>query len=142
MVAIIIVVVVISPLLVIIIDDMQWLLMMLVSLLSCLLACVRQVVGFEGHWSLTRKYPIDMAAFSVGVGFLLQHPSVSFSTSWQAGHLETRFLESLNITLDMLTPQPDANCSQVMVEGRGRGDLGMTSEARCPARRMLVNARQ
>ncbi|XP_076441596.1 galactosylgalactosylxylosylprotein 3-beta-glucuronosyltransferase 3-like isoform X2 [Babylonia areolata] len=73
-----------------------------------------KVIGWEGQYGQKRKFPVDMASFSINVNLLLSKPKVKFQFSWPVGYLETRYLESFQISADQLKPEPDDNCSQVL----------------------------
>lgn len=50
-------------------------------------------VGFYDGWIAGRKFPVDMAGFSVNVKFLLQRPNATMP--FKAGYEEDGFLKSL-----------------------------------------------
>lgn len=49
-----------------------------------------------------RKFPVDMAGFAVNLRLVMGNDKLQMP--YQAGHLETAFLESLNITIRDLEP--------------------------------------
>ena len=71
------------------------------------------VVDFLDHWPAKRTFMVDMAGFSVNIGFWRQRGSPLF-VARALGYLEDDFLKSLNITLKDLEPLA-ANCSQLLV---------------------------
>uniref|UniRef100_T1JMB5 Galactosylgalactosylxylosylprotein 3-beta-glucuronosyltransferase n=1 Tax=Strigamia maritima TaxID=126957 RepID=T1JMB5_STRMM len=71
-----------------------------------------RVIGFYDGWIASRKFPVDMAGFSVNIAFLLQHPKVTMPFS--VGYEEDGFLRSLNITMTDIEPKAD-NCTQILV---------------------------
>ncbi|XP_070180818.1 galactosylgalactosylxylosylprotein 3-beta-glucuronosyltransferase 3-like [Littorina saxatilis] len=73
-----------------------------------------KIAGWQGQWGGAREFPLDMAAFSVDLDYLLKHPKAEFSISVERGFLEDHFLHSLKVTRSDFTLQPDANCSKVL----------------------------
>ncbi|XP_018025195.1 galactosylgalactosylxylosylprotein 3-beta-glucuronosyltransferase P isoform X2 [Hyalella azteca] len=57
-----------------------------------------KIVGFYDGWIANRKFPVDMAGFAVSVDFLNARPEADMP--FLVGQEETKFLESLNFTLD------------------------------------------
>ncbi|XP_025107642.1 galactosylgalactosylxylosylprotein 3-beta-glucuronosyltransferase 3-like [Pomacea canaliculata] len=77
--------------------------------------CVNgKVIGWTTGFSPRRKYPIDMAAFAVGLDLLAQEPGANFSHTSESGHLETDFITLLNVSSPDITTAPDGNCSRVL----------------------------
>ncbi|CAN7941783.1 unnamed protein product [Ixodes hexagonus] len=59
-----------------------------------------------------RKFPVDMAGFAVNLRLVMN--SNNLSMPYQGGHLETAFLESLNITTSELEPLCE-NATKILV---------------------------
>ncbi|XP_025108527.1 galactosylgalactosylxylosylprotein 3-beta-glucuronosyltransferase 3-like isoform X1 [Pomacea canaliculata] len=77
--------------------------------------CVNgKVIGWTTGFSPRRKYPIDMAAFAVGLDLLAQEPGANFSHTSESGHLETDFITLFNVSSPDITTAPDGNCSRVL----------------------------
>ncbi|PVD25327.1 hypothetical protein C0Q70_15827 [Pomacea canaliculata] len=72
-----------------------------------------KVTGWRTFWAPKRRYPVDMAAFALGLDLLAQFPQANFSHEVKAGHLETEFLSLFNISTLEITTAPDDNCSTV-----------------------------
>ncbi|PVD25383.1 hypothetical protein C0Q70_15883, partial [Pomacea canaliculata] len=75
--------------------------------------CVNgKVIGWRTGFSPKRKYPIDMAAFAVGLDLLAQVSGANFSHTSKTGHLETDFITLFNVSSPDITTAPDGNCSR------------------------------
>ena len=70
------------------------------------------VVGFLDPY-LSRKWPIDMAVFTVNIAFWRQKGSPLLAPS-MPGHIETDFLASMKIKFSDIEPKAN-NCTEVLV---------------------------
>ncbi|XP_070500308.1 galactosylgalactosylxylosylprotein 3-beta-glucuronosyltransferase P isoform X1 [Chironomus tepperi] len=71
------------------------------------------LAGFYDGWNGGRKYPVDMASFSVSVRFLLSRPNASMP--FKPGYEEDGFLKSLSplklTEIELLA----SNCTEILV---------------------------
>ena len=65
---------------------------------------------FSAYQRTRRKFPIDMAGFAITGELLMTHPNATFG--FHLGSVETKFIESLGVTVDDLEPRAD-NCTKV-----------------------------
>ncbi|KAM8793760.1 galactosylgalactosylxylosylprotein 3-beta-glucuronosyltransferase 3 [Eudromia elegans] len=72
-----------------------------------------RVVGFHAAWKPQRPFPLDMAAFAVGLGLLRARPGARFDPRAPRGFLESSFLQGL-VAPAQLEPKAD-NCTRVLV---------------------------
>ena len=73
-----------------------------------------KVVDFIGGFGRYRKFPVDMAGFSVNMEYIIKNPDVTFSYEHAVGMQETNFLEQLGFSLDDLEPLA-YQCTEVLV---------------------------
>ena len=59
-----------------------------------------------------KKFPIDMAGFAITGELLMNRPNAKFIINETVGFMETKFIESLGVTMDDLEPRAD-NCTKV-----------------------------
>jgi hypothetical protein len=59
-----------------------------------------------------RKFPVDMAGFALNLKRLFKYPAAKFDS--MPGLQESRFLQMLNATKNILEPKAD-NCSKVSI---------------------------
>ena len=71
-----------------------------------------KVVGWRAAWKPDRPFATDMAGFAINTQMLFDNPEHRFRTSARRGHLETDFLERLNLTKEDLEPKANG-CTQV-----------------------------
>ena len=74
---------------------------------------------FSAYKRTQRKFPIDMAGFAITGELLMTHPNAKFNLNEPLGFMETKFIESLGVTMDDLEPRAD-NCTKV---GRFLGEI-------------------
>ncbi|KAK3878925.1 hypothetical protein Pcinc_016468 [Petrolisthes cinctipes] len=71
-----------------------------------------KVVGFYDGWPAGRKFQVDMAGFSVGVGYIKKQKRPTMP--YIAGYEEDGFLKSLNLTLKDIEVRANG-CTEVLV---------------------------
>ena len=67
---------------------------------------------FSGSQRKERTFPIDVAGFAFTGEHMLSHPNAMFNLNDTAGAMESKFIESLGVTVDDLEPRED-NCTKV-----------------------------
>jgi len=74
-----------------------------------------KVLGFSDDWFAQRKFPVDMAGFAVNVKFMLERNKMAAQAMpYKAGYEEDLFLQSLNISLEDISPLA-SNCTEILV---------------------------
>ena len=71
-----------------------------------------KVIEWRTAWAPDRKFPVDMAAFAVGLKFLLAKKEAKMDPLARPGYIETSFLSTLVSGKDELETKGD--CSKVI----------------------------
>lgn len=73
-----------------------------------------RVDGFNARWEPNRRFPIDMAGFSISIRLVLSKPDAAFSCHQRIGHMESHFLSQFVDSLLELEPKAN-DCSRLLV---------------------------